>query len=343
MNFDIRHDEPIASVVVITYNHEPYIRECLDSLLMQETDFPYEICVGEDESNDGTREICVEYAGRRPDRIRLILRSQTDPGRSNYAAQGNYNFVQTSLFCRGKYLATCEGDDAWTDPKKLQKQVDVMEADSSIALVHSDYDKLNLVAGTRINSVHRTRGIQHIVDPDPNRFVFDLIQLHYPIATCTVLARADAVRDIYAKHLDLFYKLPMGDIPKWCELTRYGSFHYMDEPLALYRVLQESASNTQSPARKFRFVNKASDLGLMLSGRYDLPLEQLRANKVKNCNRYALLSGDLEEITRLRADKDFRFSFLESILYLACRAEPTRWIAKQLFILRYEINKSAYV
>ncbi len=343
MDFDIRQDEPLASIVVITYNHEPYIRDCLDSLLMQDTDFPYEICLGEDESKDGTREICVEYAEKHPDRIRLILRSQADPGRSVYAAQGNYNFVQTSLACRGQYLATCEGDDAWTNPEKLQKQVDIMEADSSIVLVHSDYDKVDLTTGNRINGANRTRGIQHQVDPNPNLFIYDLMQLHYPIATCTALARADAVMDIYTKYIDLFQQLPMGDIPKWCELSRYGSFHYMDESLALYRILRESASNTQSPARKFKFVNKASDLGLMLSKRYDLPVQQLRANKIKNCNRYALLSGDLEEISQLRSDKSFRFSFPESMLYLACRTEPARWIAKQLFVMRYERHKKANV
>jgi glycosyltransferase involved in cell wall biosynthesis len=338
VKFDIRQDEPVVSISVITYNHAPYIHECLDGLLRQQTQFPYEICIGEDESSDGTREICIEYAEKNPDKIKLTLRSQSEPGRDTYMAQGNYNYVQTTRQCRGKYLAVCEGDDVWLDPLKLQKQYEIMKADPSISLVHSDYDRLDILSGSITSFVHKTNGHSHEVKPDKSAFMCDVMQVKYPIATCTAFMRTQTVLDIFDNHMELFKELPMGDIPTWCELISHGSFAYMDESLALYRVLEESASNTQSPWKKYQFVNRASNLGLMLSRRYPLPLEFIRRNKVKNCNRYALLSGDRTEIDQLHADPQFKFPVMETMIYHVCRIPVLRKFAQYLFLRRYAKN-----
>ncbi len=338
MDFDIRVNEPVVSISVITYNHAPFIRECLDGLLRQETDFPYEICIGEDESSDGTRDICIEYAQANPDKIRLTLRSQSDPGREAYVAQGNYNYVQTTKECRGEYLAVCEGDDVWLDRLKLQKQHDVMKADPSISLVHSDYDRLDIQSGSITSFVHRVSAHSHEVKPDKSAFMYDVMQAKYPIATCTAFMRTQTVLDILNNQSELFKELPMGDIPTWCELIHHGSFAYMDESLALYRVLEESASNTQSPEKKYQFVNGASNLGLMLSRRHPLPMDLIRRNKVKNCNRYALLSGDRTEIDQLYANPEFGFSFQESVIYHISRFAILRKFAQNIFLLRYTRN-----
>lgn len=121
-------NQPLVSVFVITYNHAPYIRECLDSILTQTFRGSFEICIGEDESTDGTREICQEYARQYPDKIRLFLRSRNDPARRKYPAPFMNNSLETMKACRGVYIAFCEGDDYWIDPLKLQKQVDFLAA-----------------------------------------------------------------------------------------------------------------------------------------------------------------------------------------------------------------------
>jgi len=125
--------QPLVSVWMITYQHENYIREALDGVLMQQVDFEYEICLGEDGSTDGTREICTEYAGRYPERVRLFLRDRDNPKRSEYRVPFMHNMVETLRACRGKYVAMCEGDDYWTNPRKLQKQVDCLERDTATA------------------------------------------------------------------------------------------------------------------------------------------------------------------------------------------------------------------
>ena len=127
---------PLVSVSVITYNHEKYIRQCLDGILMQNVNFPYEVLVHDDASPDGTADIIREYEAKYPDIIKPIY--QTENQYSQGKTVSKFNFDRA----RGKYLAFCEGDDYWTDPGKLQKQVDFLEA-------HPEY----------IACVHRTRVI----------------------------------------------------------------------------------------------------------------------------------------------------------------------------------------
>jgi len=126
---------PLVSVVTITYQHAPYIRQCLDGILMQETDFPYELIIGEDGSTDGTREICIEYANKYPDKIRLFLRDRT---LSHYVYSNGNEIMFNFNFCiseaRGKYIALCEGDDYWSDKEKLQLQYTLMENNPKVSL-----------------------------------------------------------------------------------------------------------------------------------------------------------------------------------------------------------------
>jgi len=129
--------EPLVSICCITYNHRDYIKRALDGFIMQKTDFNYEICLGEDESDDGTREQCQDYAEQYPDKIRLFLRSREDVIKLDGRATGRYNFIATLNECRGKYIAICEGDDYWTDPNKLQKQVDFLEANPDYSVGYS--------------------------------------------------------------------------------------------------------------------------------------------------------------------------------------------------------------
>ena len=118
-------DSKIAvSVIVLTYNHKPYIRQALDSILEQKTDFSYEILVGDDASTDGTSEIVREYAQRFPKIIRAFVREK------NLGATRNlYDLFERA---RGTYIANCEGDDYWCDLNKLQHQVDFLNS-------HLDY------------------------------------------------------------------------------------------------------------------------------------------------------------------------------------------------------------
>ena len=128
-------DSPLVTIIVLAYNQVDYIRECLEGLLMQETSFKYEIVIGEDDSNDGTREICIDYAGRYSDRVRLLMHSRENNIMVCDSPTGNFNFLYNLFNSNGQYIAMCEGDDAWTDPHKLEKQVSLLESDANLSMV----------------------------------------------------------------------------------------------------------------------------------------------------------------------------------------------------------------
>lgn len=115
----ISGSDVIVSICCITYNHEKYIAEALDGFLMQETSFKYEILIGEDCSSDDTKAILADYRARYPDRIQ-VFSSETNLGAVK-------NFTNVLKKSKGKYIAFCDGDDFWTDAKKLQKQVDFLD------------------------------------------------------------------------------------------------------------------------------------------------------------------------------------------------------------------------
>lgn len=116
---------------MITYNHEQYIERAIQGILQQVTDFEIELVIGEDYSEDGTREICATYAHDYPEIVKLLPKSERK-GMSK-------NFLDTINMCKSKYIAFCEGDDYWIDPNKLQMQVDFLEKNPSFALSSTRY------------------------------------------------------------------------------------------------------------------------------------------------------------------------------------------------------------
>lgn len=116
--------QPLVSICCLTYNHAPFIRKCLDGFLMQETSFPVEILIHDDASTDGTVDIIKEYTEKYPDRIFPLFEEENQYSKPHHKHLDLYNYERA----RGKYIAYCEGDDYWTDPFKLQKQVDFLEA-----------------------------------------------------------------------------------------------------------------------------------------------------------------------------------------------------------------------
>lgn len=124
---------PLVSIDCLTYNHAPYVRKCLDGLLMQKTSFGYEILIHDDASTDGTQQIIQEYERLYPDIVKPIYQTENQYSKGvSMSATFNYSRAQ------GKYIAICEGDDYWADPYKLQKQVDFLESHPDYVMCCSD-------------------------------------------------------------------------------------------------------------------------------------------------------------------------------------------------------------
>lgn len=129
---------PLVSVCISTYQHVNYIKKCLDGVLMQKTSFKFEILLGEDNSNDGTREICLEYAKKYPEKIRLFLHDRENNININGNTTGRFNLLYNIFSSKGKYIALCEGDDYWTDPLKLEKQINFLEQNKEYIICGHD-------------------------------------------------------------------------------------------------------------------------------------------------------------------------------------------------------------
>ena len=120
---------PVVSIGCITYNHVDYIAQAIDSFLMQETNFPFEILIHDDASTDGTTEILKKYKERYPNIIRLIIQTE-----NQYSKIPIISPIFVWPKAKGKYIALCEGDDFWSDTGKLQKQVDFLEKNTEYAM-----------------------------------------------------------------------------------------------------------------------------------------------------------------------------------------------------------------
>ena len=221
--------EPLLSVLLITYNHANYIREAIDSVLMQKVDFPYEICIGEDGSTDGTREICVEYASRYPDRIRLFLRNRRNKARERYIVPFMHNTVETYKSCRGKYVALLDGDDCWISNRKMERQVNVLESNPDIS-VCSHY-----TIAVPMNQPWRV-----FCFPDIYLKHFDLGYLlaeAFFLGTCSLVYRR-----IDIDKRDEFLKAYAGDTLQTALHLEQGTGIVLPETMSLYRIHSKGAS-----------------------------------------------------------------------------------------------------
>ena len=217
-------EQPLVSVWMITYNHERYIRQALDGILMQEVDFSYEIVIGEDKSTDRTREIVCEYQRKHPAKIRLRL------SRENLYSQGLKPGAAVLYACRGKYIAMCEGDDYWTDPQKLQKQVTWMEDHLEASFCfHSCRLEDVSSAGDESNHDGRCRSIgatEQNYFEDSRALVMWCI-----VPTVSAVLRKSMLPDLGGA----WRALPVGDWPLFFYLGMQGPFGRLPEMMAVYR------------------------------------------------------------------------------------------------------------
>ena len=168
---------PRLSVVCLAYNAAPYIRTALDGFLMQKTDFPVEVLIHDDASTDGTAEIIREYAEKHPDVIRPVFQ------RENQFSKG-VSVSSTVLWplIRGEYVAVCEGDDYWTDPLKLQKQVDWLDAHPESAVCFHPV-VVHFEDGSRKDSIYPAQ------KDYPQGFTFEGLLRHNYMQTNSIVFR----------------------------------------------------------------------------------------------------------------------------------------------------------
>lgn len=216
---------PRVSISLITYNHAPYIKQSIESVLMQEADFDYELIIGEDDSKDGTREVVLAYQEKYPDKIKVLLNKREDVIYIDGKPTGRWNLINNLQHCQGEYIAMLEGDDYWTDPKKLQKQVDHLDnnLDHSMCFHKVIYISEENEFPPTVNEPYQTRSSYSLED---------LIQKNF-IPSLSVLYRNN---DFFAALPQWFYTVPVGDYFLHLIIAEQGRIGYINVQMGVRRV-----------------------------------------------------------------------------------------------------------
>jgi glycosyltransferase involved in cell wall biosynthesis len=211
----------LVSINCITYNHEDYIADAIEGFLMQETDFEYEILIHDDASTDGTADIVREYEKKYPDVIKPIYQTENQFSKED-VSRISYTFNHTRA--KGKYIAMCEGDDYWTDPKKLQKQVNYMGEHSNVSLCYHAAERVT----PKRKKLNKFLGLygQGTKRLSPK----EVLNNFYATAS-----------NIYRKELldsppEWFFWGPAGDFTTELVLLAKGDVYYIDDLMSNYRV-----------------------------------------------------------------------------------------------------------
>ena len=279
----------LVSVLVTTYNHEKYIAQCLDGMVSQKTDFPFEIIVRDDCSTDGTGDIIRAYAEKYPGLvIPFILEF-------NHFSRGltNESFAKMFAMARGKYIAICEGDDFWTDPEKLQIQTDWLEShpDCSMCVTASHY--ANPDGTLRTDKVFRT-------DTVSRDLTIEEILGGWKAATNTVVYRKACLEeDVIIPFLGTCVN---EDYARMVYMALKGKVHYIDRLTGAYRVGNPGSFSDDThkrpevyKARVVEFANMMDRMDAYTEGKYTELIRKVRDRQL--FDMYANL-GDRENMKK---------------------------------------------
>lgn len=215
-------EQPMVTVWCLTYNQKNFIRDALDGFVMQRTNFPFEVIVHDDASTDGTTDIVCDYAAKNPHIIKPMIETvnQWQMGGLKHIVA-----IMNEKHRRGKYIAFCEGDDYWTDPEKLQRQVNFLESNPDYSMCfHSAKKKYetNTIAWIDCENIQNK-------DYDPTD-----IFINWTVPTASILCRKEAM-DFYAslKHPE---KIQNYDIFIILSCAMVGKLRGMHEQMSVYRI-----------------------------------------------------------------------------------------------------------
>lgn len=222
-----KNNEIGVSICCLAFNHGKYIRRCLDGIVMQKTDFKFELLIHDDASTDDTADIIREYERKYPDIIKPIYQTVNQYSQGVWAS-GHYLFSRI----QGKYVAWCEGDDYWTDPTKLQQQFDALEGHPDC---HMCVHKVQEVTETE-----KDMGIFHPKCSIPSGVLssgkfLEIALDGWSFQTSSYFVRAEDLAALCAESPEFFSRCPVGDVPLVLYFAQLGSVYYIREQMSCYR------------------------------------------------------------------------------------------------------------
>jgi len=282
-----------VSVPMVTYNHGRFIAQAIESVLMQDLGEPFELVIGDDCSPDDTREIAESYARAQPQRIRLLPPEERLGGRPNY--------VRTLRACKGQYVAQLDGDDYWTHPEKLRRQVELLDANPDCAWCFHATREVDDGSGKA--SIWRAPGRKQ-------RYDLNDIARRNIASSCAVMFR----RGLVDEFPDWFFKAPFGDWPLWVFNAQRGRIGYIDRVWAVHRHHAQGVWTGRNTIKQLQARQKTRELiGRHLDPECAEAIQEGRYEDNYRLAREHYRSGELdlarEYVDWCRARMDQRGSF----------------------------------
>ena len=265
----MRENEPLmVTILCLVYNHESYIRQCLEGFVMQKTNFRFEAIVHDDASTDGTAAIIREYAEKYPDIIKPIFETENQYSKGD----GSLGRIMTA-HTHGKYVAICEGDDYWIDPLKLQRQVDFLEGNPEYVLTYTGA----YIVNANSEKQRWRYFLQKRYSGDVTKYLFCKGSF---IITATTCYRSDYIAEFTHEKSMIPFPLKMGDLPLWLFLSLKGKFKYIDEKTTCYRILPQSASHFKEREKRIEYILNCQDVLFYFNSRFKLGISESVIHKL---------------------------------------------------------------
>lgn len=267
LHFPKNDTTKLVSIFCLTFNHAPYIRQCLDGFLMQKTNFHFEVIVHDDASTDKTADIIKEYAAKYPNVIIPIFETT-----NMYSQIGFGRLFEIMIdLSKGKYIALCEGDDYWTDPMKLQKQIDFLESHSEYsmcfhnAIVHHEDGNVPDHLFLHVNVNREYTGLE--------------ILENWTVPTASTVLRKEVVDsqkyEIASKDKRFIY----GDIILFLSAAECGKIYYLANTMSVYRRHQGAFVSHNSLERDLRGVEHDKAILEIFGNKYQKTIRHTLTNK----------------------------------------------------------------
>lgn len=250
---------PLVSIICITFDHEGFIKATLEGFLAQRTDFPFEVIIHDDHSNDGTAAIIREYAAAFPNIFVPVLQTE------NQYSKGRKPWTVVFPMVRGRYIAMCEGDDHWIDPTKLQRQVDALEADQEAVGCFTDaWNEMDGVRSSYMDGVYAS-------EPSVERLDQRTMILGQNIPACTIMVRREAAVPLPS----ILNRSPVGDTVLYVHVTRMGPLLYLPGHTAVRTMHAGGVHSLKSRMQKYEVQWKLLPiLDEVSGGRYTADIER---------------------------------------------------------------------
>ena len=211
-----------VSICITTYNHEKFIAQAMESVLMQQVDFDYEILIGEDDSGDDTREIVKQYKDKHPDKIKLFLNDRENVIYIDGRPTGRWNLINLLKHAVGEYIVLLDGDDYWTSSQKLQKQIDFLDANPDFSMCFHDAIVIYDDSSNKPHIHAELEGEEFCLE--------DILKSNF-IATTAAMFRRESIKELP----ELIYKVPCGDWILHILNAQKGKIGYLNEEMSAYR------------------------------------------------------------------------------------------------------------